>query len=57
MYKPDTNQAVLTLDIKWHRFYGENVANEPTPFVFTEDTGVKKIFVRMQETRNKMIII
>ena len=29
-YNPDTKQVILTCDVKWHRFDGENTANDLT---------------------------
>ena len=53
MYKPATKEVILTHDIKWHGFYGENTENHQTLPELNEGTGQKKLLGRMQETRNK----
>ena len=39
MYNPATKRVILTHDMKWHVFDGENAANDPTLFDFDECTG------------------
>ena len=41
MYNRATKRLVLIRDVKWHWFYGENAANEPTLFDFNEGTWQK----------------
>ena len=36
MYKTDTKRVILTRDVKWHGFDGENAANDPTLLDLTE---------------------